>query len=68
MEAMKPEVSAKLVNLSGNTFTNTAAISILPRKSNSFEAVMGIRSPQGQRSRDKHPRERLFIKNSYKIY
>ena len=66
LEAMKPAVSAKLVNLAGRAFTNTAAISTRPRKSNSFEAVMGIRSPQGQWSRDGHPREQLFIKNSYK--
>ena len=48
LAAMKPAVSAKLVNLAGRAFTNTAAISTRPRKSNSFEAVMGIRSPWGK--------------------
>ena len=30
-----------------------------------FEAVMGINSPQGQRSREQHTREQLFTKNNH---
>ena len=56
----------KLVNLAGRAFTNTAAISTRPRKSNSFEAVMEIGSPQVQRSRDQHSREQLFTKNIHR--